>query len=203
LINSVAIIPAKSNQRETPSTLSGLLDVSHVWIKALNANCDSGKGAWHQIANPSALSNKLRLRELTGTNRCQMAWIGNSLVPSAPSRVLKLPQQIFCGMFTPDGSEFLSACQGEWRSPLDRQSSVTSTPIDRIIRIFDACTWKVKERVRAAEFGWATLDMDYCDDMLVYSTWSPNLCLYRRGNPEQQLLPLPEEGYRLGIFSVK
>ena len=148
----------------------------------------------------------LRQRELCGSlHHRQNAWISQSLLPKSRGRVVVSKNtQIFSGIFSPDGSEFIAGCQGILWFLLHYYQTqwLLTTRADRCLRIYNANTWQLKERVTAIEFGWSILDVDCTDIDTVYCTWSSNLCLHRRGEEQQHLLSLSDAD-RFGIFSVK
>merc|ERR1712137_632617 len=158
----------------------------------LNEKLEQSTGAYQamnskvlsqQVGHATSLAGKLRQREIHGMHPGQRAWIGNPLIPTEPTAVAIHTQQNFCGIFSPDGSEFISAGQ------------------DRSVRVYDPITWKVKFAYRPREFGWSILDLD-CgrDGTIISSTWSSNVCYHGRGN-NQVLISMSEED--CGLFSVR
>jgi len=138
------------------------------------------------LTDNQSFNARLKNRELNGKTNCFASLI-HPFLPSNKNLVYSGEHQIFCGSFTKDGSEFISASQ------------------DRYVRVFDSRNWKIKERIRALEFGWSILDFDSSETHIAYGTWSSNICFHTKGESDvtQRLLPLlDDDGYQSGIFSL-
>lgn len=85
--------------------------------------------------------------------------INNMYVPNRTERTIKnCNSKVFCGRFSRDGTQFISASQ------------------DSRIRVFDATTsrYPMIRQIEAKNVSWSILDIDFSPDgeYFVYSTWA-------------------------------
>lgn len=115
--------------------------------------------------------------------------ISSSHLPSKKREVAVYLNKAFCGLYSNDGEQFLTACQ------------------DRYIRLYSTSgpSFKLNQTIQARDVGWSVLDTAFSPDgcWVVYTSWSESLHLCNLWDPDnQETLPLCPEDRRFCIFSV-
>lgn len=112
-------------------------------------------------------------------------------LPNRPSTVVRYDKKAFCGSYSTDGREFLSACQ------------------DTFIRAYDCSRGGFREfkAIRARDVGWAVLDTAFSPDGLyfIYSSWSSavHISNIHGETLTQTALDMRPTNHRFACFSVK
>lgn len=118
--------------------------------------------------------------------------INNLFLPNRTEKhIVNCNSKVFCGTFSRDGSQFISASQ------------------DSKIRIFDATTSQYRQvnQIEAKNVSWSVLDIDFSPDEehFVYSTWADALFVSRMRNMESDdihCLLLRPRCPKFGVFTV-
>lgn len=118
--------------------------------------------------------------------------INNLFLPNRTERhIVNCNSKVFCGTFSRDGSQFISASQ------------------DNKIRIFDATSSQYRQvnQIEAKNVSWSVLDIDFSPDEehFVYSTWADALFVSRMRNMESDdihCLFLRPHCPKFGVFTV-
>lgn len=144
-------------------------------ILRMLANRQSGLGA---KGGPFVQSNKCKINNLFVPNRTE-------------KHMYNCKSKVFCGRFSRDGSQFISASQ------------------DSMIRVFDATTsrYPLVKQIEAKHVSWSVLDIDFSPDgdHFVYSTWADALFVSRMHNMESDdihCLFLRPNCPKFGVFTV-
>lgn len=155
-------------------------------------------------ADASSPTKKFSLLEMLAKRESGLGSKGGPFVQSSKCKInnLFLPNRtekhiyncnskVFCGRFSRDGSQFISASQ------------------DSRIRVFDATTsrYPLVNQLEAKNVSWSVLDIDFSPDgeFFVYSTWADALFVSRMRNMESDdihclfLRPLCP---KFGVFTV-
>uniref|UniRef100_A0A2M4BHY1 Putative wd-repeat protein n=1 Tax=Anopheles marajoara TaxID=58244 RepID=A0A2M4BHY1_9DIPT len=125
-------------------------------------------------------------------SRSAVCRINNRFRPNTfVDRVHKCDQKVFCGKFTVDGNQFITASQ------------------DSLIRVFDSsnCHYRQLRTMEAKHVSWAILDVDFSPDgkSFVYTTWADALFIASLDDLSTdciQTLQLNSDSPKLGVFSV-
>lgn len=123
------------------------------------------------------------------SDRCK---INNLFVPNRTERsIVNCNSKVFCGRFSRDGSQFISASQ------------------DSRIRVFDASNsqYPMIRQIEAKNVSWSILDIDFSPDgeHFVYSTWADALFvsrMYNMATDDIHCLFLRPERQKFGVFTV-
>ncbi|CAH1170358.1 unnamed protein product [Phaedon cochleariae] len=116
--------------------------------------------------------------------------ISNRYLPNEMSLLDNSSGKVFCGVFSKDGSRFITAAQ------------------DRSIRLYnsDDGSYKFIRSIRARDVGWSIIDVAFSPNRehFVYSTWSSalHLCSVNENTDHQEPLSLLKSGRRFCVFSV-
>lgn len=118
--------------------------------------------------------------------------ISNLFVPNRTERsIVNCNSKVFCGRFSRDGSQFISASQ------------------DSRIRVFDASNsqYPMIRQIEAKNVSWSILDIDFSPDgeHFVYSTWADALFvsrMYNMATDDIHCLFLRPERQKFGVFTV-
>ncbi|XP_058815307.1 DDB1- and CUL4-associated factor 11 [Topomyia yanbarensis] len=118
--------------------------------------------------------------------------INNLYVPNRTERTISnCNSKVFCGRFSRDGSQFVSASQ------------------DVQIRVFDATTsrYPLIRQIEAKNVSWSILDIDFSPDgeHFVYSTWADALFVSRMhdmATDDIHCLYLRSDSQKFGVFTV-
>ncbi|XP_058057969.1 DDB1- and CUL4-associated factor 11 isoform X1 [Anopheles bellator] len=124
--------------------------------------------------------------------RSTVCRINNHFRPNAfVDTVQKCDMKVFCGKFTGDGNQFITASQ------------------DTMIRVYDSsqCQYRLQRTMEAKHVSWSILDVDFSPDgqSFVYSTWADAVFVASLDNLSSdgiQCLYLNSESQKLGVFSV-
>jgi len=117
--------------------------------------------------------------------------VSSMFLPNRPTTVARYTKKAFCGSFSTDGREFLSACQ------------------DTFIRAYDCTRGSFREfkGIRARDVGWAVLDTAFSPDGLyfIYSSWSSavHICNIHGETQTQTALDMRPQNHRFACFSIK
>lgn len=115
--------------------------------------------------------------------------ITQRFVPNQPETIAQHEDHVFCGLFSKDGSLYMSACQ------------------DRHIRLYNTRTWKKEKEIIARDVGWSIISTDYSPnkDWLIYSSWSDfvHLCNTRGEHEVHEALEFKPESHRFCLFSIQ
>jgi len=115
--------------------------------------------------------------------------IGQRFVPTTPGLVARHNDQVFCGMFSRDGSMYMSACQ------------------DRSIRTYETYKWQVQKTIVARDVGWSIISVDYSPDKdwLIYSSWSDyvHICNTQGEHEVHEALDFKPQAHRFCLFSIQ
>lgn len=142
---------------------------------------------------PKMLANRerglgLKSGPFTQNEKCKL---GNNYVPNKRERnIIYLSTKVFCGSFSRDGQNFVTASQ------------------DQRLRVFDASTsnYELINEFSAKDVGWSILDLDFspCGEYFVYATWSDCLHLAKiyGSDQESQCLLIQPDSSRFCVFSV-
>uniref|UniRef100_A0A1B6EKW7 Uncharacterized protein n=1 Tax=Cuerna arida TaxID=1464854 RepID=A0A1B6EKW7_9HEMI len=122
----------------------------------------------------------------TRGDRCR---ITNNLLPHTKVDTVMHRNKMFCGIYSSDGQQFVTASQ------------------DRFIRLYQTGSEGLREvsHIQARDVGWSILDTTFSPDgrSIVYSSWSESLHLCRLADPENhEALPLCPDDRRFCIFST-
>lgn len=118
--------------------------------------------------------------------------VNNLFLPNRTEKhIYNCNSKVFCGQFSRDGSQFISASQ------------------DSQIRVFDATTsrYPLVNQIEAKNISWSVLDIDFSPDgeFFVYSTWADALFVSRLRNMESDdihSLFLRPKCPKFGVFTV-
>jgi len=110
-------------------------------------------------------------------------------LPNKSSQVASYRDAVFCGMFSQDGTLFMSACK------------------DEHIRIYDSESWQKVNSIPAREVGWSIISTDYSPDQqwLIYSSWSSFVHLANTKGEHQvhEALDFSPKASKFCLFSVQ
>eukprot|EP01121_Diplochlamys_sp_Union-15-3_P007258 TRINITY_DN182_c0_g2_i3.p1 TRINITY_DN182_c0_g2~~TRINITY_DN182_c0_g2_i3.p1 ORF type:complete len:448 (-),score=60.74 TRINITY_DN182_c0_g2_i3:269-1612(-) len=155
-------------------------DPQHTNQSIYNLVKNSGFSMSNRRAQPQGL-------QYMGPNNS--AHILQSFIPNKSSKIAHHGDHVFCGLFSKDGSKFMSACQ------------------DHRIRIYDTESWKVKKTIAARNVGWSIISTDYSPDKdwLIYSSWSDYVQLCNTSGLHEVHEPLcfKPESHRFCLFSIQ
>ncbi|CAM9803929.1 DDB1- and CUL4-associated factor 11 isoform X1 [Lampetra fluviatilis] len=116
--------------------------------------------------------------------------ITTSFLPNQMTQAAHFTQKAFCGVFSQDGSIFMSACQ------------------DQNVRLFDARKggFKKFKTVKARDVGWSVLDTAFTPDgtHFLYSSWSDyiHVCNIYGEHETHTALDLNPDERRFCVFSL-
>uniref|UniRef100_A0A1B6CJX3 DDB1- and CUL4-associated factor 11 n=1 Tax=Clastoptera arizonana TaxID=38151 RepID=A0A1B6CJX3_9HEMI len=168
-----------------------LLDISEISLKTKQCagllHSRSKKRPYSVISMCSARENGMFGNgAFTAGDKCR---ITNSYLPYNIEEVEVYGNKAFCGTYSSDGQQLLTACQ------------------DRFIRLYytKGNRFKMYQKIQARDVGWSILDTAFSPDgqWLAYSSWSESLHLCRLSDPEnQETLPLCPEDRRFCVFSI-
>ncbi|XP_051631615.1 LOW QUALITY PROTEIN: DDB1- and CUL4-associated factor 11-like, partial [Manacus candei] len=133
----------------------------------------------------------LRQREWgRSLSRAQRSQLSSHFLPNHVSFVDSYPQKAFCGIFSPDGALFLSACQ------------------DHTLRLYEVggAGLRVLRATRGRHVGWSVLDVAFTPDSahFLYCSWSSYVHVvdvHGDGDAHTALDFRPEEK-RFAVFSL-
>ncbi|XP_050077215.1 DDB1- and CUL4-associated factor 11 [Anopheles maculipalpis] len=110
---------------------------------------------------------------------------------SCTETISSCDSKVFCGRFTSNGDQFVTAGQ------------------DALVRVYDSsrCQYKLKSTLETKHVAWSILDIDFSPDgsSFVYSTWADALFISRleRGMSDSiHSLYLCSNNRKLGVFTV-
>jgi WD repeat-containing protein 23 len=133
-----------------------------------------GKGPWPSRTAPSFSSRARR-------------HISSRMVPNKMKPLANYGEHVFCGMFSQDGSLYLSACQ------------------DSVIRLYNTETWKEVKQIIARDIGWSIISTDYSPNQqwVIYSSWSNyvHLCNTSGDHEVHEALDMKPPQQRFCLFS--
>ncbi|XP_055545588.1 DDB1- and CUL4-associated factor 11 [Wyeomyia smithii] len=118
--------------------------------------------------------------------------ISNLYVPNRTKRTIcDCGSKVFCGRFSRDGSQFISASQ------------------DTQIRVFDSTSslYPLKRQIEAKNVSWSILDIDFSPngEYFVYSTWADALFVSRMNEmatDDIHICFLNSDNQKFGVFTV-
>jgi WD40 repeat protein len=95
---------------------------------------------------------------------------------------------VFCGLFSKDGSLYLSACQ------------------DRRIRLYMTSRWRPMKEIIARDVGWSIISVDYSPnkEWLIYSSWSDyvHICNTSGEHEVHEALDFRPQTRQFCLFSI-
>lgn len=117
------------------------------------------------------------------------AHIAHRYVPLGGAAIKHYDHQIFCGQYSRDGSNFMSAAQ------------------DSVVRLYDTDGWKLRKEIHARHIGWSVIDIDYSPDQrwIIYSSWSEyvHICNLTGDFEIHDALDFSPQADRFCLFSIK
>ncbi|XP_075230110.1 DDB1- and CUL4-associated factor 11 isoform X2 [Lycorma delicatula] len=171
-------------------------DATKIKSSDISLSTKQASGLIHTISKrrPINLVSLLNSREngmhgsgsFTRGDKCK---ISNSHLPNRLQKVDMYCNKAFCGTYSSDGEQFLTACQ------------------DRVIRLYHTkgSEYRHFRSILARDVGWSVLDTAFSPDgnYIAYSSWSESLHICRLDDTnEQEALPLCPEDRRFCIFSL-
>lgn len=83
--------------------------------------------------------------------------------------------KVFCGIFSKDGSHFLTASQGYWNYLKRNCCNYLLFFVDQQIRLYNTTNddYRLVKNIQAKDVGWSVIDVAFSPDQqhFVYSTW--------------------------------
>jgi len=133
---------------------------------------------------------KRRISIQTSPFSCKArAHIAQRFIPNKATSISQHNEHVFCGLFSQDGSMYMSACQ------------------DHNIRIYNTQNWKLKKNILARDVGWSIISVDYSPDKdwLIYSSWSDyvHICNTYGEHEVHEALDFRPESHRFCLFSIQ
>ncbi|XP_029935219.1 DDB1- and CUL4-associated factor 11 [Myripristis murdjan] len=165
------------------------VDRSEIRTQILLATASSGLKGRHSFTHMLAEREQGRCRG-SSFSHGECSRIRTHFLPNYVSHKDTYQQKAFCGVYSEDGTMFLSACQ------------------DQNIRLYDTTRgrFNLRRTVKARDVGWSVLDVCFTPDThhVLYSSWSDyiHVCSVDGDSESHTALDLNPDERRFCVFSL-